>query len=509
MAIRFDERAPSFDSQEDFDRFRSILLDGGYTPGKILERIGYTDLSSVRSDDLPLLMRRTKGAEPLDSFIRLFLMEAAVSARDAQRAFKPMELETLCKAGLLQIDGASVRASVKLVPFQDLLIAFDLSGRLQTDCAHDYVMGIGSSSLTLANLTVRSHSRLTLDLGAGCGVQTLFAARHSDRVVAVDRNARAVQFADFNARLNELSSIESLEGDFFEPVQGKTFDLIVSNPPFVISPETRYIYRDGGMQGDMICRKIAREAPHFLNEGGFCQILCNWAEYSGENWRERLEKWFEGSGCDVWVMRSETRDAASYASTWIRHTEKAQSSDFAQRFDEWMSYYERQGIEAMSAGLISMRRSSGRANWFKADESPEKMLGKCGEHVVQGFKLKDFLESLAGDSDLLAACLCASPDVRLDKSYEISEEAWVETGTQLSLKRGLAYSGRADAFIAELVAGCDGRRPLRDLLVKMAKSLHVSPEEISSALCGIVRGLIERGFLLPVSIAAEGKLPAP
>ena len=154
-----------------------------------------------------------------------------------------------------------------------MVIACDLPGRLLTADSRDYVMGIGGSSLTLANLTVRRHSGTTLDLGTGCGFQAFLAARHSDCVIAVDQNRRAVELSAFNARLNGFPCVECREGDLFGPVEGITFDLIVSNPPFVISPETRYIYRDSGMAGDEICRRIVREAPRFLNENGICQIL--------------------------------------------------------------------------------------------------------------------------------------------------------------------------------------------------------------------------------------------
>ena len=58
--------------------------------------------------------------------------------------------------------------------------------------------------------------------------------------------------------------IKEMKGELFEPVPGLTFDLIISNPPFVISPEMRYMYRDSGMQGDQVSRNIARQAPQFL-----------------------------------------------------------------------------------------------------------------------------------------------------------------------------------------------------------------------------------------------------
>jgi len=57
-----------------------------------------------------------------------------------------------------------------------------------------------------------------------------------------------------------------VEGDLFGPALGKSFDLVISNPPFVVSPERRYIYRDSDLEGDEICRKIVREAPRFLSE---------------------------------------------------------------------------------------------------------------------------------------------------------------------------------------------------------------------------------------------------
>ncbi len=357
-------------------------------------------------------------------------------------------------------------------------------------------MGVASSTLTLANLTVRRHARLALDLGTGCGIQALLGAQHSDRVLAVDRNPRAVQLAAFNAKLNGISNVECLEGDLFEPVQGHTFDLVIANPPFVISPEMRYTYRDSGMEADQICRKIVRQAPEFVREGGYCQILCNWAEYTGQDWRERLSGWFEGTGCDVWVIRSETRDAGTYASTWIRHTERAQPEQFAQRFEEWMAYYEEQGIDAIGAGLITMRRSKGRRNWFRADDAPEKMLGPCGDHIVQGFELRDFLETVRDDSTLLNTRLRVSPDVRLERQSVPSTEGWAEQVVQLHLTRGLAYSGRIDPFVANLVIGCDGQRRLSDLVADMAASLGADPVSIASTCCGVVRGLIERGFLV-------------
>ena len=73
-----------------------------------------------------------------------------------------------------------------------------------------------------------------LDMGTGCGVCAIVAARRARRVVAVDINAAAVRCARGNALLNDAEErVEVRHGDLFAPVAGERFDLIVFNPPFL------------------------------------------------------------------------------------------------------------------------------------------------------------------------------------------------------------------------------------------------------------------------------------
>jgi len=276
--------------------------------------------------------------------------------------------------------------------------------------------------------------------------------------------------------------------------------LIVTNPPFVVSPDTRYIYRDSGMPGDQICQRIVQEIPEFLEEGGYAQMLCNWVEPSDQDWRERLATWFVGSGCDAWVMRAERRDAAVYASTWIRHTESFHQSEHLRYFEEWMDYYRELGIEAISAGLITMRRRSGARNWFRADEAPAKMIGAAGEFVELGFALTDFLTTRPSDSDLLDTPLLVSPEVRLEQTWAPGEQQMVEEGATLQLVRGLAYAGKVDPLMARLVFHCDGQRRLGELVAEVAEALGTEPATIEPQVCNLLRQLIQQGFLLPPQV---------
>ena len=62
-------------------------------------------------------------------------------------------------------------------------------------------------------------------------------------------------------------------GSLFEPVGDERFDLIVCNPPYMVSPEAAFVYRDGG---EGFCRALVEAAPRHLEEGGICICLASW-----------------------------------------------------------------------------------------------------------------------------------------------------------------------------------------------------------------------------------------
>jgi methylase of polypeptide subunit release factors len=482
-------------AREGFARVREVFDRAGFTDEGVREALRSRDLLALKNKDLDHLLRGRDQHGPLATLIRLFLLGSYVDLRAVETALEPMKPEEWVQAGLLEADGTSACAPVRIFPYRELLFAFDRPEKAKAGHEADFVMGVARSSLTLANLTVRRASRRTVDLGTGCGIQAFLAAPHSERVVALDRNPRAVQFASFNAQLNGLDQIEVREGDLFAPVEGERFDLIVSNPPFVVSPDSTYIYRDSGLPGDEITRRIVSEAPRLLHEGGYCQILCNWAHVEGADWQERLGTWFEGCGCDAWVLRTQTNDVASYALNWIRHTEGDDAKRIERLYDEWMEYYRRSGIDAVSAGLIVLcRRAPGPPHWFRVTDAPLEMHGPCGASITLGFALRGFLESVEDDRDLLDVPFQVSPDARLEQTCSPAPEGWQIDALRLSMARGLGFRGEADAHLMGLLARCDGTTPIREILQAMASDEGgPSPDEALR----VIRSLVESGFLIP------------
>ena len=483
-----------FDTPEAYMRARDVFSQAGYNEERVFKMLGGKFPSAPSAIEMPRLLRRAGGDSPLEILARLFLLGVSANVKTIRQALQPMKPEQWIRAGLMRHEKGIVSASIRIFPFRGLLIGIESSADRRAK-RPDFVMDISGSTLTLINFTIRRKSQRTLDLGTGCGVQALLAAAHSGRVWATDMNPRALDFSRFNANLNGLSNIEFLQGDLFEPVKGKIFDRILFNPPFVISPESRFLYQDSGMRGDHFVQKIVRRVPKYLEENGYSQMICHWAHLHGREWQERFAKWVEGNGCDVWVIRQHTQDLASYIMSWIGGD--TDPKRLAKRYDQWMDFYEQEKIEAISFGLITMRRRSCGANWFRADEWTEMIKHPIGDDILRGFEAQDFLEKMSDDKLLVRERLRVSPGTRLEQQCEPSGGGWRVVSARLLRVEGLGYSGAVEPPVATLIARCDGKHPLRDLLGELAASQGVDLESMTTAYLGVVRRLIARGMLLP------------
>jgi predicted RNA methylase len=488
-----------FEAPADHRRIRETLASAGYDDDGVTDVLGVNPSALIGLKLAPLL-RRTAGGSPLETLVRLFALGVRVDRGQATTALGPMDIDWWAAGGLVAVDGDEVEATVQLRCYQGLVVAFDFHRRGGAPLSPDYVMGISASSLTLAGLTIRRPTRSTLDLGTGCGFQAFLAAQHSERVVATDRNPRAVEMAAFNVELNELGTVECREGDLFEPVAGETFDLIVSNPPFIVSPDNVFYFLHSGMKGDDVCRTVARRAPEHLNEGGYCQFLANWTAVAGQDWRDRLAGWFEGTGCDAFVLRRGSTAPEDYAVTWI---ESEGADGFDRSFDTWTDYYEDLGVEAIDSGLVTMRRSGrGATNWFGAEDNPDTMTFPAGTELLDRFAAEDFLAAHPADDALLATRFRLAYDVCLDQELIAADGGWVPLGSRLRRTGGLHWSGAVDADGAALLARCDGTETMGALLSDLAASVGAGAGALQSTWPATVRRLVACGFLVPAPPAA-------
>jgi methylase of polypeptide subunit release factors len=483
------------------DQLHTALEKAGYTYDGVADLLGTTAHAALSRNETVPGLRRTGAGSPRETLTRLFLLQAPVSLERAEAAL-PGLVDRLCVEGLLERSVGEVAARLDVRPYadgdRDLWVVSDLTPGLDgtpNRVGADHVLGISSASTSLAQLTIREPVGVSLDLGTGCGVQALHLAAHSDRVVATDVNQRALWMTQLNARLNGVANVEVRDGSFFDPVHDETFDLIATNPPFVISPATgeRLVYRDSGLPGDRVVEDIVRAAPNHLNDGGWCQILANWVIASGVPWDERLGSWLDGS-CDAFVVQREVVDPATYVELWLKDAGLQGSPDYVRRYDTWLAWFEEQGIEAIGFGWVNLRKTSGQAV-TRLEEWPYDVEQPIAPTVQAFGRAVDTLSDLKDLDALLAATLVVRPDV-LQETLGAPGAADPHT-VVLRQQLGLRRARKADTVEAALVGACDGELTVGQILDALARLLEVDPADTRTTYASAVRELVAEGFLEP------------
>lgn len=478
---------------------RSALDRAGYTVDAVYALLGDDAHRALgRNQSVPAL-RATRNGGDLATLVRLFALQVPV-ARERADAALPGLVDALVAAEMLIASGDEVRALVDIRPYgdedHDWWILCDptsgLDGR-QAPMDPSYVLGISEASSSLAQLTIRRPVGRALDLGTGCGVQALHLAQHAGEVVATDVNPRALAMARLTAHLNEVD-FDVRDGSLFDPVAGETFDLIATNPPFVISPPGSQVlvYRDSGMPGDSVVRHLVENAADHLNEGGWCQILANWAHHRGVDWQDDLGTWLEGQPLDAWILQRELVDPAAYVEMWLADAGLTGSPDYVHRYDAWLDWFAAEGIEAIGFGWLSLRKTA-----QKPIHRFEEWTGEISQPVGPGVAAwGDRIDRLRGlDDDALL-------DQTFRQAIDLVEETRGASGADdpesivIRLQHGVRRVRQVDTIEAGLVGASDGDLTSRQILDALAMLLSRDPADLKKQYAPVVRTLVEEGFLV-------------
>jgi methylase of polypeptide subunit release factors len=479
------------------DRLRTALTSAGYTAAGVAQRLGPAATASVARNDVRLALRATEERDRLGTLIRIFVCgqtepEAAVAA-----ALEPLPLADARAAGLVEAYADGLRQGVDLEPYGDewwVLADVPAAARPGQPLPADHVLGVGGASTTLAGATIRRRVATALDLGTGCGVQALHLSAHAGSVTATDLSERALRFAATTAALNG-QSWELLRGDLAAPVAGRRFDLVVSNPPFVVGPGVAtHTYRDSGRAGDAVCAELAAAAPDLLADGGVMQYLANWAHVAGEDWAERVAGWFAGTGLDAWVIQREVADPLAYVQLWLAD---AGERGEPQRTARWLDWFDAQKIEAVGFGLITVRKGGHDDPVVRVEDLRQAVQPPLGDQVAAWFDRQDWLR-VRDEEDLLGARYAAADGLRLHQEATRTADGWAVDRQALAMPHGLRWTEEVDPLVLALVGGCHGGVPLRDQVAILAVAHDVPEAELAEAAVPIVARLVERGIITPV-----------
>lgn len=480
-------------------RLRDALLAADFTVGSVADLVGVEAHRALGRNETTPAARRASGGSPLSTLTRLWPLQRPVAVEDAEAAL-PGLVDALCVGGLLERSVGEVRAVVDVRPYaeddRDWWIVSDLTPGLdggERRMSPSHVLGVSSASNSLAQLTIRERLDSALDLGTGSGVQAMHLTQHVGHVVATDVNPRCLQLAALTAELNGVE-VELRRGSLYDPVARDAFDLIVTNPPFVISPGTGEVltYRDSGLPGDEVVRRVVVGAVDHLKPGGWCQVLANWAHVEGTPWTERLNGWIQSTGCDAWVVQREVIDVSRYVEMWLDDAGLHGAPDYRDRYDAWLGWFSEQRIEAVGFGWLTLRNAARDGPEVTVEDWPYEIEQPLGPYI-RGWGARVDRLAATSDAELLTARLVASPDLVEERLGAPGAED--PSSIVLRSQRGMRRARQMTTEVAGMVGACDGELTLGQIADALATLLDEPADDLRRALLAEARLLIREGFL--------------
>ncbi|MBT2532347.1 methyltransferase [Arthrobacter sp. ISL-48] len=516
----------------------------GYTLDGVANLLGDSANRALDRDQLiPALLAtenstREAGTAGLAAVVRLWLLAVPQRRETLDAALPEIRAEGLLELGLIEpVPGSGLLAAkADLRPYgwagdpatdtdgrggAELWVASDLAAHQQTGVLrHDHVLGIGQASTTLVQTTVRRNVARALDLGTGCGIQTFHLLLHAGHVTATDISERALAFTRFNLLLNAAAlrlDTDHLEdrvslrlGSLLTPVAGEEFDLVVSNPPFVITPRSlaedasaQFTYRDGGLPGDEIVASLVAALPGVLARGGTAQLLGNWEIPAGTTWSERPQEWVSPD-TDAWFIQREQVGPEQYAETWLQDaSESRDRRHYQDAYAAYLADFASRDVEGIGFGMVLLRRppvpGPGSATISRFEEITYPIEQPIGPHLGAAVERSDWL------------AINSLEDAHLLVADDVTEERHQRPGAEhpgvilLRQGAGLRRTNLLSTELAGFVSACDGDLSVRQIIGALAALLGGSlagedgfdGDAFRVGLLTEVGNLVRDGFLLP------------
>lgn len=498
---------------------RVDFADAGFTFDAVVDFLGEDGAVAWQQDRRVPLLHCCERSEKtsLSALIEFFLLGQSLPVARLASALPRTQVGGLMALGLAHLVGECLQPLCHLAPHAATIagvehhwwVASDLGALAGVRPGPHHVLGVGGATRTLALATPPAPVVSALDLGTGCGVLALYLATHAKRVVATDISARACAFARFNAALNRVP-VEVRQGDLCAPVAGETFDLIVSNPPFVITaPAVRaggvLEYRDGNMEGDALTATVVGQVCDHLAAGGHAVVMGNWEVESAPaalqpadipTWANHPQQWLAGRDVAAWVVQRRQLSPAEYVRLWLQDSSAGQGETSAATELAWLEDFCTRAVASIGMGMVVLAappasEHRGRFHPARCFDAVDTSSSAAGEYLQ---RVVDYLAS--GGEVSPADILVRAADVREERHYLPGQaDPQLVIATQGG---GFGQRLRLSSEGAGFLGACDGELTVGQIVAAIAVLTDAPVEDVWAGLRVPVEQLVRAGMVWPV-----------
>jgi SAM-dependent methyltransferase len=484
---------PQLGRAQDFEAVHRLFHNSGYTYENLCRRLGVDHAYQFRTPGAEILL--TQPVEDAFGALSRLFSHGLYLERSRLAQLLPQDgIAALERLNLLASESErqdTVFATVLIFPYSGILTAYDRHctprGESITPPADAVYPAMFENTLSFVARLPQSSCNAMLDIGTGTGIAALVSAGAARHVWATDITARSACFAELNRRLNGIENITVLEGDMYEPVTGLTFDRIVTHPPYVPGKISKFIFREGGEDGEQIFRRAIEGLPQHLRPGGRFYSMLMASDREGETFEQRIRKWLAGRAdeFDILVAYEMLKPAGEYLDRilGIRDAEK----------EYWRDLWARNGTTAVIYGSVVIERhASARPPAAARVQTGGGLDAKALDTLM------DWETAGSAEASMHMVLSCRpvlSPKCEMTVTHRVRDGKFVPEEFVLEVRGSFPTRGKTPPWMARAVAGCDGsltwRQRFDALIAEGAIPSYAKPEEFARML----KTLIASGVL--------------
>jgi SAM-dependent methyltransferase len=481
---------PRLGADADFQLVRGFLQNSGFSYENQNLRLGVPHAYEYR-----MPAAETIFAQPIEdslgALMRLFVQGLRVSRRDLDRLI-PAEVRAAMESLFLLADDPEFPGH-QYAP----CALFAFPGGLVTACDRCCSPGaeehspwpsdvlyppLFENTLNFVGRLPTRHCEAMLDIGTGTGIAALASSQYARQIWASDITHRAAYFAEFNRRLNGVPNITVVEGDLYEPVAGLTFDRIAVHPPYVPGKVSRFVYREGGEDGEQIFRRVVQGLPLYLRPGGRFYSMLMASDRGEETFEARIRQWLGPAAdeFDVLVAFEALKPTAQFLAD-VRGAQESEKED-------WRQVFAGNGTTFVVYGsvVIQRRRTAGTA----ATARVQTGAGLNGQSLDLLMDWASAGSQAAMDEMVLNTRPVLLPKVELHVTHRVRGGRLAAEEYEFKVPGVFKTSGKTSPWMAQTIAACDGSATWREhferLLAAGAIPSHAKPEEFARMLHPLV-----------------------